>query len=546
MVELSLASSMDGDSRNDEDYKGGLDSTDTPALPSTVEVAKTRDLEGDSLSWVVPPPSPTYTRTINRQNGTIRRVSSFPLLQSSDMPISEKPPPEYHLIPRREEEGKEALPAYSNDIILAGLLSRKMEFDRPGLQARDRSWKKVWCVLHGTMFRIYKVGTLEVKFGALAAAPAVPPTSTTTILSGGKARGHGASFSVSNIARSIVTAPIGASGGDMRPRSPTLPHAPIRASVVSDASPWKAPLNDTSKKPDSILRKDQAPSAGLSSPASSIPSGNARNSTSGSSYVPSRSSFSHSRPSTPQTRPGGGLTTSSHSSGAQSTKPMGHGPGGRSLIDNGGLGIYTPAESNLIRKYSLQNAESGLATDYLKRRNVIRVRLEGEQFLLQLPSVEEVVEWIEVSKLRRIGDLTDFVLAVGTTSSCQHRPGLGCPPNAQGSIISSVIILNCAVGCYSFLSLVVAEEDEIPELLASLPPRLQDRTMQIVQAMRQKPLDLPHRVPCKHRCPPNNTQYPQSVPLLAPSASLIALHMKSATTLACVFKSHTNCVIITF
>jgi hypothetical protein len=410
MVELSLSSTMDGDSRKDEDYKGGLDSNDTPALPSAtvaVEVAKTRALEGDPLSWVVPPPSPTYSRTINRQNGTIRRVSSFPLLQSSDMPISEKPPPEYHLIPRREEEGKEALPAYSNDIILAGLLPRKMEFDRPGLQARDRSWRKVWCVLHGTMFRVYKVGTLEVKFGALAAAAVVsslPPTSATTV---GKVRGHSSAFSVSNIARSIVTAPIGASGGDVRPRSPSVPQAPIRASGVSDTSPWKAPLNDTSKKPDSILTKNQrllAPAAALSSPASSVTAGNARNSTSELSYAHSRSSFSHSRPSTPQTRHGGSLTTSSHSSGAQSTKPMGHGPGGRSLFDNGGLDIYTPAESHLIRKYSLQQAESGLATDYMKRRNVIRVRLEGEQFLLQLPGVEDVVEWIEVSKLRAIGE----------------------------------------------------------------------------------------------------------------------------------------------
>jgi hypothetical protein len=78
----------------------------------------------------------------------------------------------------------------------------------------------------------------------------------------------------------------------------------------------------------------------------------------------------------------------------------------------------------LIHKYSLQHAESGLATDYLKRRNVIRVRLEGEQFLLQLPGVEDVVEWIEVSNLRTSGYLSDFTLAAGTASSCQHRSGL--------------------------------------------------------------------------------------------------------------------------
>jgi len=49
----------------------------------------------------------------------------------------------------------------------------------------------------------------------------------------------------------------------------------------------------------------------------------------------------------------------------------------------------------LLRQYTLQNAESGLGSDYLKRRNVMRVRAEGEQFLLQAESVMDVVNWIE-------------------------------------------------------------------------------------------------------------------------------------------------------
>ncbi|KAF8190521.1 hypothetical protein BJ912DRAFT_850012 [Pholiota molesta] len=51
--------------------------------------------------------------------------------------------------------------------------------------------------------------------------------------------------------------------------------------------------------------------------------------------------------------------------------------------------------ADLIRSYTMQHAESGLGADYIKRRNVIRVRLEGEQFLLQAQNVEMVVEWIE-------------------------------------------------------------------------------------------------------------------------------------------------------
>lgn len=57
--------------------------------------------------------------------------------------------------------------------------------------------------------------------------------------------------------------------------------------------------------------------------------------------------------------------------------------------------VPIPSRSNLIHNYTLQHSESGLANDYVKRRNVIRVRLEGQQFLLQARDVASVVEWIE-------------------------------------------------------------------------------------------------------------------------------------------------------
>ncbi|EIW78557.1 hypothetical protein CONPUDRAFT_61055 [Coniophora puteana RWD-64-598 SS2] len=56
---------------------------------------------------------------------------------------------------------------------------------------------------------------------------------------------------------------------------------------------------------------------------------------------------------------------------------------------------WRPDRCEMIRQYTLQSAESGLGNDYLKRKNVIRVRLEGEQFLLQAQDVQAVVEWIE-------------------------------------------------------------------------------------------------------------------------------------------------------
>lgn len=41
-------------------------------------------------------------------------------------------------------------------------------------------------------------------------------------------------------------------------------------------------------------------------------------------------------------------------------------------------------DGSLLRAYTLQHAESGLGNDYAKRKNVIRIRAEGEQFLLQV------------------------------------------------------------------------------------------------------------------------------------------------------------------
>jgi hypothetical protein len=58
--------------------------------------------------------------------------------------------------------------------------------------------------------------------------------------------------------------------------------------------------------------------------------------------------------------------------------------------------VQEPDYKDLVRKYTLQHAESGLASDYQKRKNVIRVRMEGEQFLLQARDVPAVIEWIEV------------------------------------------------------------------------------------------------------------------------------------------------------
>ncbi|KAF5311027.1 hypothetical protein D9619_008104 [Psilocybe cf. subviscida] len=98
--------------------------------------------------------------------------------------------------------------------------------------------------------------------------------------------------------------------------------------------------------------------------------------------------------SSSRSRRGGSSTGLSSSNSVQnaSTRP--------SSSANGKKKAHPQPESelnpvDLIRAYTMQHAESGLGSDYAKRRHVICVRLEGEQFLLQASNVEEVVEWIE-------------------------------------------------------------------------------------------------------------------------------------------------------
>lgn len=47
------------------------------------------------------------------------------------------------------------------------------------------------------------------------------------------------------------------------------------------------------------------------------------------------------------------------------------------------------------REYTLQYAEAGIATDYVKKKYVLRVRAEGEQFLMQCASEDERDGWVE-------------------------------------------------------------------------------------------------------------------------------------------------------
>ncbi|CAH2354486.1 hypothetical protein CLIB1423_17S00254 [[Candida] railenensis] len=60
------------------------------------------------------------------------------------------------------------------------------------------------------------------------------------------------------------------------------------------------------------------------------------------------------------------------------------------------LGITSsasPTNKNLFRTYTLQHSRLGLATDYKKKQNVMRIRVESEQLLLEFPDTKSLIDW---------------------------------------------------------------------------------------------------------------------------------------------------------
>ncbi|RKF65852.1 putative ph domain-containing protein [Erysiphe neolycopersici] len=62
------------------------------------------------------------------------------------------------------------------------------------------------------------------------------------------------------------------------------------------------------------------------------------------------------------------------------------------------FGLRRIGQSNvspLLRSYNLHHAQVGVATDYVKKKHVIRIRVETEQFLLSCDNLETLVNWIQ-------------------------------------------------------------------------------------------------------------------------------------------------------
>ncbi|ORX39860.1 hypothetical protein BD324DRAFT_648480 [Kockovaella imperatae] len=274
--------------------------------------------------------SPSMSRSSSAQRQLTRRLSADDLTIS---PPRYTPPEPGVWIPKpREEEGREQLPKYWCAVHMEGQLTRKNEFSAPGVQARDRSWKKMYFIVRGTSLIVYRFDPHRFPLKA-EAGPLVENVSEAE----SKEHLH---VHVPGEVKTAVTVPI------------------------NGIPPAAARRNDT--------RRASLPGSESGASGSSI--AERRMSVSSTTSVASEEKDAQLFPNRARS-----ASTQSGSSAHSGTTPI----------------SSHFRENQLIKQYTLQNAESGLAADYLKRRNVVRVRAEGEQFLLQTDSARDVVDWIE-------------------------------------------------------------------------------------------------------------------------------------------------------
>jgi hypothetical protein len=90
------------------------------------------------------------------------------------------------------------------------------------------------------------------------------------------------------------------------------------------------------------------------------------------------------------------------------------------------------AHNMMVHKYTLQGAESGLAADYKKRLHCVRVRAEGQQFMLQTETARQCVQWIEAFQAATNISLDLDVRPMPVQQTLprrRRRPGARRPPN---------------------------------------------------------------------------------------------------------------------
>lgn len=355
----------------------------------------------------------------------------------------------------REDEGSERLPGYRNDIYLASVLPRTMEFTAPGVQAKDRKWRRVLCVLEGTAFKVYALpigkgggsvlgGLWEKAVGAGDIVESPTRASEVAALTARKRRER--ELEREREREALANKP----RRDLQSTTPLELVRPFRARVHqatsrleggAQADSWVVAscvaiavlraVERTSQARtlqivlarvwtswvdgvvaqicgDSVSARARPRVPGRASQIRGPVQLEARVQTALVGYSPHLHPLPLLAP-TPASRraaPAAASTASRTSVGAPVRSPHlpRHQPSHPVPRQTRPDLFHEPApakdvprleEGTLIREYSLQNAESGLASDYVKRRNVIRLRMEGEQFLVQASDVGSVVDWNE-------------------------------------------------------------------------------------------------------------------------------------------------------
>ncbi len=295
-----------------------IDIPDPPAVTST--------------EWANKPPPPPGVGSspfFGADKALKRRRSAEDL---TALPPKYEPPFPGTCIPRpRDEEGHEALPEYWCAVHIEGSLSRKMEFSAPGVQSRDRAWKKLYFILRGTTLYVYKFDPHKFPLKVDAPVPIGDESDTELYL-----HVHLPSERRASLTNPVVPA--------------------VRRGSIDDTSYMTGRRGSDARSSTDSGRRPSV----TSPPWADAKDASLFNST-------RRASVSN--------------TTS-----------------GTSATSGSSIAGHLPFQHNaLVKQYTLQLAESGLAADYVKKPNVVRVRAEGEQFLLQNENARDVVDWIEVS-----------------------------------------------------------------------------------------------------------------------------------------------------
>ncbi|WVF72120.1 hypothetical protein IAT40_006932 [Kwoniella sp. CBS 6097] len=348
-----------------------------------------------TAEWAKPPPTPAAG--LNSFNFWAGGKDKPALKRRRSMDDSTKAPPKYEppipgvYIPRpRDEEGREKLPKYWCSVHIEGQLQRKMEFISQGVQARDRSWKKQYFIIHGTSLYVYKFDPHRFPLKVDAPIPTVCEEEAEENL-----HVHCPALSER---RGSVSSQIGSTAGSRRGSISAVVDGSRRGSApdIHNIGPRRGSSSGSSSAftggPGGVA------SSGLRRASESSTSGTTGARRSSLSIVTNASSLNVSTGpdvKDPALFPGSGSAAGAGSSARRgSTSTPSVAPSTSST--NTGTSLASHFQHNaLIKQYTLQGAESGLAADYHKKKNVVRVRVKGEQFLIQTGDAREVVNWIE-------------------------------------------------------------------------------------------------------------------------------------------------------